>query len=441
MIRLHHVPQARSFRTLWLLEEIGLDFEVVEHSFFDRSLRDPAYLDLSPAGRVPALEIEGRVLFESGAIAEWLCETEAPDLGARPGHPERADWLEWLHYAETIGQHVANLTQQHIVLREDWMRSPTVMRLEAKRLESTLEVIDRVMDRHDWLLPSGFSAVGCQCRLFGACRPAVPAAGPVAGGRGMVCAAQRPAGVPAGAGARRQAADLTRAALSGAGNLTQGELLRKCNPLGDWGHASPGKCFECDIARARPNRSAIGVARSIGMSRAVRGHSQGPARRNRSARCRWPACAVPEPPVPIGPGPRLVPGDPAGGPGCDRLLRAIASGAYRGWPARHGTARPAGLAALAVAGPHRQTRAPCRCCVAGPSGSWTVKASADAARLEKESKMDDLLRKPRGVAGKVHDLSPADAGWSYVGFDLYRLTAGETSSRANRRDRSDPGAG
>ena len=159
MIRLHHCPQARSFRTLWLLEEMALDFEVIEHSFFGKSLRSPDYLALSPAGRVPALEIDGRVLYESGAITEYLCETRPSDLGREPDHAERADWLEWLHFAETIGQHCANLTQQHIVLREDWMRSATVMRLEARRLEKVLEVVERVVAQRDWLLPGGFSAV------------------------------------------------------------------------------------------------------------------------------------------------------------------------------------------------------------------------------------------------------------------------------------------
>ena len=163
MIRLHHVAQARSFRTLWLLHEMGLPFEVVRRSFFDKSLRAPDYLALSPAGRVPALEIDGRVLFESGAIAEYLCETRAQTgLGRAPGDPERADFLQWLPFAETIGQSLAILTQQHIVLREDAMRSPTVMRLEAKRLEMTLRVVDRAVAGRDWLLAGGFSAADVQ---------------------------------------------------------------------------------------------------------------------------------------------------------------------------------------------------------------------------------------------------------------------------------------
>lgn len=160
MITLHHVAQARSFRTLWLLQEMGLEFEVRAWDFFDKSMRGPEFRALSPAARVPALEIDGRVLFESGAIAEYLVETRPEcGLGREVGDGERADWLQWLHFAETIGQHLANLTQHHIALRDPAMRSPTVMRLEAKRLEKVLQVVDRVVAGQEYLLPSGFSAV------------------------------------------------------------------------------------------------------------------------------------------------------------------------------------------------------------------------------------------------------------------------------------------
>lgn len=159
VVTLWHVPQSRSFRVLWFLHEAGIPHRVEYLDFAGKALRDPAYLAISPAGRVPAARIDGRTMFESGAILEWLCETRAPDLGRAPGHPERAGWLEWLHYAETIGQHLAQLTQQHIVLREDWMRSPTVMKLEAVRLSRALAGVGAAVAGRDWLLPSGFSAV------------------------------------------------------------------------------------------------------------------------------------------------------------------------------------------------------------------------------------------------------------------------------------------
>lgn len=158
MIRLHHCHQTRSMRVLWLLEELGVNYELVLHSF-DKALRDPDYLALSPAGRVPALEIDGEVLWESGAINEYLCERfPEAGLGRAPGHPERAEWLIWIHFAETISQHAAALTQQHIVLYDDAMRSPTIMKIEARRLEKCFEALERHLGGREFLLKGGFSA-------------------------------------------------------------------------------------------------------------------------------------------------------------------------------------------------------------------------------------------------------------------------------------------
>ena len=158
MIRLHHCHQTRSMRSLWLLHELGARFDVIVHPF-DKSLRALDYLALNPAGRVPALEIDGRVIWESGAITEYLCERfPEKGLGLAPGDPERADWLIWVHFAETISQHTAALTQQHIALYDDAMRSPTVMRIEAKRLEKCYGALDRRLTGRAHLLDTGFSA-------------------------------------------------------------------------------------------------------------------------------------------------------------------------------------------------------------------------------------------------------------------------------------------
>ena len=162
MIRLHHCHQTRSMRTLWLLHELEVPFEVVLYPF-DGTLRGDAYAAVNPLGRVPSLEIDGEVMTESGAIAEYLCE-RFPDagLGRVPGDPDRMDWLIWLHFAETVSQHAAALTQQHIALYDDAMRSPVVMKLEARRLAKCFERIEQRLstpiENRDHLLTSGFSA-------------------------------------------------------------------------------------------------------------------------------------------------------------------------------------------------------------------------------------------------------------------------------------------
>lgn len=162
MITLHHCPGTRSMRTLWLLTELGIPFELRSYPF-DKTLRSPQFLVLSPAGRVPALEIDGGVMFESGAIAEYLCERfPESGLGRGPGDLDRMEFLSWLHFAETVTTHVAALTQQHVVIREDHQRSPFLMRLEAARLAKCLEAIEARLstpvENRDCLLTSGFTA-------------------------------------------------------------------------------------------------------------------------------------------------------------------------------------------------------------------------------------------------------------------------------------------
>ncbi|MCV3272488.1 glutathione S-transferase family protein [Roseobacter sinensis] len=162
MITLHHCPQTRSMRTLWLLHELGVEFQLRSYPF-DRTLRSPKFLSLSPAGRVPALEIEGERMFETGAITQYLCERFSPDgLGRSPGSPDRMSWLVWLHFAETVSQHTAALTQQHVALYEDAMRSPIVMKLEAARVGKCYAAIEARLstpiESRDYLLTSGFSA-------------------------------------------------------------------------------------------------------------------------------------------------------------------------------------------------------------------------------------------------------------------------------------------
>ena len=156
MIRLHHVPLGRSFRVMWLLEELGLDYEVAYYSIRDGSMRTPEFLALSPAGRVPALEYHGEVLFESAAILQLLCERHGGLMPA-PGDAERALFLEMLAYSETIGCLVENLNLNRVFLRDPADASPVVIKLLTARLRAALRAMDQRLET-EMLLPSGFSA-------------------------------------------------------------------------------------------------------------------------------------------------------------------------------------------------------------------------------------------------------------------------------------------
>lgn len=158
-ITLHHVPFSRSFRVLWMLEELGLDAKVVVHSIRKGTMRTPEVLAISPAARAPALEIDGLSLFESGAIVEYLAETRPQGgLGVPVGAPDRARFLQMIHFAETQASLIEQLNMSHVFLRDPAMASPTVIKLNTRRLHATLTALENLLGENDFLLPSGFSA-------------------------------------------------------------------------------------------------------------------------------------------------------------------------------------------------------------------------------------------------------------------------------------------
>lgn len=105
MLTLFHAPQSRSGRIVWLLEEIGADYDIRYVDIFRAmtltGARDPA--NLHPDGKVPALAHEGALVTESAAIALYLTDLH-PDanLGAPVGSPDRAAYVTWL--AWTAGE-------------------------------------------------------------------------------------------------------------------------------------------------------------------------------------------------------------------------------------------------------------------------------------------------------------------------------------------------
>ena len=158
MPTLYHCSETRSMRSLWLLNELGIPFDVVEMPFDLKVLRAPEYLAVHPLGRIPALKDGGVTLFESGALSQYLCERyDTKGLDRPIGHPERPYWLQWIHFAETMIVHAASLVQQWVFI-SDAERSPAVIKLESRRIGKCLDVLESVLSNQETLLPSGFSA-------------------------------------------------------------------------------------------------------------------------------------------------------------------------------------------------------------------------------------------------------------------------------------------
>lgn len=101
MITVHHLNNSRSQRVLWLLEELGLPYEIVHHQRDPKTMLAPDSLKaVHPLGKSPVIVDEGYVIAETGAIIEYLVEKAGGKLRPAAGTSERLAWTYWLHYAE-----------------------------------------------------------------------------------------------------------------------------------------------------------------------------------------------------------------------------------------------------------------------------------------------------------------------------------------------------
>jgi glutathione S-transferase len=102
MITVHHLNNSRSQRVLWLLEELGLSYEIKRYERDAKTmLAPPSLREVHPLGKSPVINDGGITIAESGAIIEYLVERHGGgQLAPAPGTPARLRYTYWLHYAE-----------------------------------------------------------------------------------------------------------------------------------------------------------------------------------------------------------------------------------------------------------------------------------------------------------------------------------------------------
>jgi glutathione S-transferase len=100
MIVVHHLENSRSQRILWLLEELGLAYEVKSYKRLKTMAAPPEMKRIHPLGKSPIIEDAGIVIAETGAIAEYLIEKAGGKLGPPPEADDARRYRFFLHYAE-----------------------------------------------------------------------------------------------------------------------------------------------------------------------------------------------------------------------------------------------------------------------------------------------------------------------------------------------------
>ncbi len=145
MIVVHHLENSRSQRILWLLEELGLPYEVKRYERDKKSnLAPPALLKVHPLGKSPVIDDNGAVVAETGAIVEHIIEEHAKGRFAPArGTPDWRRYRYWMHAAE--GSYMPPLVLALMLGRMETAPMPFFVKPIAKKL--TQAVRDGYLDR------------------------------------------------------------------------------------------------------------------------------------------------------------------------------------------------------------------------------------------------------------------------------------------------------
>lgn len=157
MLKLHAAPRTRSLRVAWLLEELRIPYEVVLGEF--QPTRSRFFIQNTPTGKFPTIDDDGFILFESGAIIEYLLEkhgdtTLVPPAGSR----DKAEWLQWLHFADGTAFPPLGIVIWLTVYRDDGAAHAGLIEDARQRAGSAFALLAERLHGRRWLLGERFSA-------------------------------------------------------------------------------------------------------------------------------------------------------------------------------------------------------------------------------------------------------------------------------------------
>ena len=174
MITVHHLNNSRSQRILWLLEELGLEYEVKRYQRDRQSMLAPPELRaVHPLGKSPVITDGDLALAESGAIVEYLADRYgAGKLAPAFGSAERVRYLYWLHFAEGTAQppSLLKLLFDRIKSSSPLLVRPIARAIADKALGAyvlpnirrNLEFMESELGKHEWFAGEQFSAADIQ---------------------------------------------------------------------------------------------------------------------------------------------------------------------------------------------------------------------------------------------------------------------------------------
>jgi glutathione S-transferase len=156
VVKLYFAPRTRSIRVRWLLEELGLPYQL-ERVTFQRP--DRVFSQTTPLGKLPVIEDGEVTICESGAIVEYILERYGEGRLAPPiGSPQRGEFLQWIHFAEGTAFPPLGVLIWHGLYQGDADKYPEVMESARERARAGLGFAEQRRRDRSYLLGEEFSA-------------------------------------------------------------------------------------------------------------------------------------------------------------------------------------------------------------------------------------------------------------------------------------------
>jgi len=159
MYRLHGFTTQNSMKTLYVLEELGVDYEYRYVNLFKGEQKTPEFLAMNPVGKAPVLEHDGEFLWESGAIVRYLGNVEGSPL--YPAEPlERGRVDQWLDFFTChLGNWLSSIFFEKIIKPAAGLGATSQSQVERSEAfaRQFLAVLDPWLARHPWVAGEALS--------------------------------------------------------------------------------------------------------------------------------------------------------------------------------------------------------------------------------------------------------------------------------------------
>ncbi len=151
-MKLYFAPNTRAERTAWLLNELGLEYEMEHYKLGDKAMRSPEFMAISPNGRIPVLDDGDVRISESTAIAQYIVARYGEGRLAPPvSSPDFPAYLQWLHYGEGMIMGPMNNFVVETILLPPERRSEEHARRSLRLMTRVLQAVEEHMTDREYL--------------------------------------------------------------------------------------------------------------------------------------------------------------------------------------------------------------------------------------------------------------------------------------------------